>query len=251
VLEIPCSKSQGDPEVGNTWHFENGSEAGLKFFADGPLVGQPGTHFNYSTQGYTLVGCAIEGASGEKYADYVREHVLVHHVDSPNAVGWARTDGLRAWVATWNNGRRGRCGHGGTQQGTSTMMLIAPDARAGVVVLANSDAAGASELASKLLKIVLGLPLGNHKEIAMDPKLYYNYVGSYEVTSVVIHVVREGDHLFTQINGQKNEIFPVSVRDCFSKAFDYRITFVSDGNGRASELIMHEGGIDLTAIRIK
>jgi len=38
---------------------------------------QPGTHFNYSTQGYTLVGCAIEGASGEKYADYVRDHVLV------------------------------------------------------------------------------------------------------------------------------------------------------------------------------
>jgi serine beta-lactamase-like protein LACTB, mitochondrial len=77
VPEIPYSKSQSDTEVGNTRHFENGIEAGLKFFADDPLVAQPGTHFNYSTQGYTLVGCAIEGASGEKYADYVREHVLV------------------------------------------------------------------------------------------------------------------------------------------------------------------------------
>ena len=77
VPETPYSESQSDPEVGNTRHFENGIEAGLKFFANDPLVAQPGTHFNYSTQGYTLVGCAIEGASGEKYADYVREHVLV------------------------------------------------------------------------------------------------------------------------------------------------------------------------------
>jgi integrase len=39
------------------------------------------------------------------------------------------------------------------------MMLIAPDARAGVVVLINPDAAGASELASQLLEIVLGKTL--------------------------------------------------------------------------------------------
>jgi CubicO group peptidase (beta-lactamase class C family) len=63
--------------VGNTRYFEDGSEGGLKLFANDPLVAQPGTHFNYSTQGYTLIGCAIEGASGEKYADYVRESVLV------------------------------------------------------------------------------------------------------------------------------------------------------------------------------
>ncbi len=56
VPETPYSKSQSDPEVGNTRHFENGIEGGLKFFADDPLVAQPGTHFNYSTQGYTLVG---------------------------------------------------------------------------------------------------------------------------------------------------------------------------------------------------
>jgi CubicO group peptidase (beta-lactamase class C family) len=77
VPELPYSVSQTDPEVGNTRHFEDGIEGGLKFFANDPLVAQPGRHFNYSTQGYTLVGCAIEGASGEKYADYVRESVLV------------------------------------------------------------------------------------------------------------------------------------------------------------------------------
>jgi len=67
---------QEDLEGGNTKHFDNGIEAGLKFFENDPLVAQPGTHFHYSTQGYTLVGCAIEGASGEKYTDYVRESVF-------------------------------------------------------------------------------------------------------------------------------------------------------------------------------
>jgi serine beta-lactamase-like protein LACTB len=76
VPETPYSESHSDPEVGNTRHFENGIEAGLKFFANDPLVAQPGKHFNYSTQGYTLVGCAIEGASGERYADYVHDHIL-------------------------------------------------------------------------------------------------------------------------------------------------------------------------------
>ena len=130
------------------------------------------------------------------------------------------------------------------------MMLIAPNARAGVVVLTNSDSVGASELASKLLEIVLGLPPRDPKEIAVDAKLYDGYVGRYEVTSVVISIVREGNHLFMQING-KDEIFPESARDYFSKTFGSQITFVTDSNGRATGLMLHEGGTDLYAKRIE
>ena len=68
------------------------------------------------------------------------------------------------------------------------MMLIAPDARAGVVVLINSDAAGASPLATRLLEIVLGLPPRVRTEITVDPKLYENYIGGYEATSVVMNI---------------------------------------------------------------
>jgi serine beta-lactamase-like protein LACTB, mitochondrial len=70
------SESQDDAEVGNIRHFLNPIQAGLDFFKNDPLVAKPGTEFHYSTQGYTLVGCAIEGASGEKYVDYVRENIL-------------------------------------------------------------------------------------------------------------------------------------------------------------------------------
>ncbi|MGH9644708.1 MAG: serine hydrolase domain-containing protein, partial [Terriglobales bacterium] len=52
------SDSQDDPEVGNTKHFANSIQAGLDFFKNDPLVSKPGTEFHYSTQGFTLVGCA-------------------------------------------------------------------------------------------------------------------------------------------------------------------------------------------------
>jgi serine beta-lactamase-like protein LACTB len=70
------SESQDDPEGGNTMHFDNPIQGGLNFFATDPLVAQPGIKFHYSTPGFTLIGCAIEGASGEKYVDFVRSNVL-------------------------------------------------------------------------------------------------------------------------------------------------------------------------------
>jgi len=88
---------------------------------------------------------------------------------------------------------------------------------------------------------VLGLPPRDHKEITVDANVYDGYDGSYEVSSFVITVVPDGNHLFAQMNGNKYEIFPESVRDYFFKAFDSQITFVTDANGRATELIFQEG----------
>ena len=145
----------------------------------------------------------------------------------------------------------GDVGHGGSQQGTSAMILIAPDARAGVVVLINSDAAGASELASQLLEIVLGLPPGDHKEITVDPKLYDSFIGTYEMDDFRVTFAREDDRLFARLNGQKIQVFPESNHDYFFKAFDAQITFATDGNGRATELTWHEGGTDIYLNRIE
>jgi len=69
--------SQEDPEVGNIRHFDSPIDGGLNFFKNDPLVAQPGTKFNYSTHGFTVAGCAIEGASGQKYVDFVRDNVLL------------------------------------------------------------------------------------------------------------------------------------------------------------------------------
>jgi|ERR1035438_2531841 CubicO group peptidase (beta-lactamase class C family) len=45
--------------------------------------------------------------------------------------------------------------HSGSQQGTSTFVMIVPERRAGVVVLINLEDGHASDLATELMKIVL------------------------------------------------------------------------------------------------
>ncbi len=70
------SDSNDDPEIGNIKHFDDPIRGGLSFFANDPLVAKPGAKFSYSTQGYTVAGCALEGASGAKYVDYMRQNVF-------------------------------------------------------------------------------------------------------------------------------------------------------------------------------
>ena len=70
------SDREDDREIGNTHHFWDGIAGGLSFFAFDTLVAQPGTQFHYSTQGYTLIGCAIAHAAGAAYTDFVQENVF-------------------------------------------------------------------------------------------------------------------------------------------------------------------------------
>jgi len=58
-----------------TTHYDSLATA-LEIFKDDALVREPGTGFTYSTFGYTLLGVAIEGASGMRYTDYMRTNVF-------------------------------------------------------------------------------------------------------------------------------------------------------------------------------
>ncbi len=62
-------------EMFSTVHYVNVTD-GLSAFKDDPLVFEPGTKFLYSTYGYSVLGCVIEGASGEKFPEYMAQHVF-------------------------------------------------------------------------------------------------------------------------------------------------------------------------------
>jgi serine-type D-Ala-D-Ala carboxypeptidase/endopeptidase len=87
----------------------------------------------------------------------------------------------------------------------------------------------------------------------IDPKVFDGYVGSYQLApNFSITITREGDHLFEQTANQPRfEIFPESNKDYFLKVVDIQITFVTDGQGRATELILHHGGADQHAKRVE
>jgi serine beta-lactamase-like protein LACTB, mitochondrial len=229
IRHYKAGENQEDLEGGNTKHFDDTIQAGLNFFKDDPLVAQPGTAFHYSTQGYTLVGCVIEGASGAKYLDFMRHNVLVpaqmeqtqadnrfaiipyrtrfyakkdsgavlnaDFLDSSYKIpggGWLSSaeDMAKFEVAILNDKLIRRAtrdlmwtplkpsngsedtyglgwdwekhnehdvagvGHTGGQQGTSTAFVIAPDLRAGVVVLTNLENQDPEVLAREILNIL-------------------------------------------------------------------------------------------------
>jgi hypothetical protein len=95
-------------------------------------------------------------------------------------------------------------------------------------------------------------PTKEHKEVVIDPKILDNYVGSYELSpNFILTVTREGDHLFTQATGQgKVEVFPENDHDFFLKVIDAQITFETDSQGKATGLVLHQGG-DHPAHRIQ
>jgi CubicO group peptidase (beta-lactamase class C family) len=60
----------------NSTRFYSGVAEGLDMFKGDPLLSEPGTKYNYTTHGYSVLGCVVEGASGQKFADFVSENVF-------------------------------------------------------------------------------------------------------------------------------------------------------------------------------
>jgi serine-type D-Ala-D-Ala carboxypeptidase/endopeptidase len=146
--------------------------------------------------------------------------------------------------------------HNGGTGGYRSFMGFDPKARTGVVVLSNAEtAAGVDDIGRHLLDASVPLikPPKAHKEIAIDPKLFDGYVGAYQLApNFILTVTRDGDHFITQATGQGPvEIFAETEHDYFAKVVDAQITFVTDGQGRATELILHQGGLDHDAPRVE
>jgi CubicO group peptidase (beta-lactamase class C family) len=62
-------------DIFNREHYASVEAALVRFAADS-LLARPGTAVAYSNAGYTLLACAIEGAAGVTYDDYLREHIF-------------------------------------------------------------------------------------------------------------------------------------------------------------------------------
>jgi len=221
--------SKGDIPDDSAKHFASMEES-LQIFASDPLVAKPGTKFHYSTYGYTVLGCVLEGATSEKYVDYVKENIFEpagmvetqaddffaivphrsrwYHKDKGGVVQnagvldssykipggglissaddmaqfeiavmankllkpatrdlmWTpqkTADGSQnGYALGWGTQKKyglALVEHTGGQQGTSTSIILAPERRAGIVVLANMDNVDSAALSTEILKIVLDL----------------------------------------------------------------------------------------------
>jgi CubicO group peptidase (beta-lactamase class C family) len=65
------------PGVWQSFHYKYSTDSLIRLFKDKPYDFPPGKGWNYSNSGYYLLGMIIEKASGKKYADYLREQIII------------------------------------------------------------------------------------------------------------------------------------------------------------------------------
>jgi CubicO group peptidase (beta-lactamase class C family) len=91
------------------------------------------------------------------------------------------------------------------------------------------------------------------REVRLDSALYDRLTGDYELApEFIITILSRGDMLFAQATGQPEfELFAESETRFFLKVVDAQIDFIVDAAGRVTGLVLHQGGRDLPAKRIR
>lgn len=100
---------------------------------------------------------------------------------------------------------------------------------------------------------VVEAPPERRAAVPIDPTLVDACVGQYElITGIIIAVRREGDHLAAQAAGQRRvEVFASSATEFFAGPAGPRYTFLKDEAGIVTGLVLHQGGWDLPARRLR
>jgi hypothetical protein len=156
--------------------------------------------------------------------------------------------------------------HGGGIEGFNTELEYYPDDKLTVVVLRNVNAPGPppTEIANKLAAVARGDAVTlqtERREITLDPKILNRYVGAYQFPSPPVPnppagpamlITLEGDRLVSKLGNQPPvPIFAESETKFFAKVVDSQIEFPRvESDGKASQLILHQGGRDVTAPRL-
>jgi hypothetical protein len=161
------------------------------------------------------------------------------------ALGWHVTTKGDSEIV-WHNGGTG---------GYRSFIGFDPKKQAGVVVLSNlSMEGGVDDIGRHLLdpSVALAAAAKERKEIAVDAKVLEGLTGRYELApGFILTVTREGNRLMTQATGQsKVEVFAESPTEFFLKVTDAQLTFQTDESGRATGLVLHQGGRNIPAKRI-
>lgn len=177
-----------------------------------------------------------------------KTHRVQQQTDAPDAViaiGWHVLKRNGTEIVT----------HSGGTGGFRSFIGLIQSKRLGVVVLSNSENS-IDDIGLHLLDrrnpLANPTPPKQRKAIQLDPKHYDVYVGRYELApNFILTITKEQNRLFAQATGQvKVELFPETATQFFITEVDAQITFVTDKQGRTTQLILHQAGQQIPAKKL-
>lgn len=149
--------------------------------------------------------------------------------------------------------------HGGGTYGFSSYIAVDAKNKKGAFLVNNSGQETGSVFLESVAfnflqpKFPIKKPKPAKTEITLSEKILQTYVGEYQLApNFSIVVTNEGGKLFTQATGQeKIEIFAEREDEFFLKVIEASLSFTKDESGKISGLILHQGGRDVSAKKIK
>jgi CubicO group peptidase (beta-lactamase class C family) len=157
--------------------------------------------------------------------------------------------------------------NGGTKTFLSQMVLL-PEKKLGVVVLANADTAGpvVYETAEEILRLALQVRAGitppptppRRPEVVLPPATLEAYAGDYSLMGTLAHLERHGNRLTYRFLGYRLELVPVSATDFRAEysilgLFSVPIPFPPVEFARVGQrtlLLMRDRGVAVTGEKI-
>jgi CubicO group peptidase (beta-lactamase class C family) len=198
-----------------------------------------------------LPASALATADGKTLPAAIAKTHEIHAEVGPGmhiALNWFHYDQTGSY---WHNGGTG---------GFSSYAIFNPEKDFAVIVL-SCTAPDADSFTDKLgmhiAQRLSGLPAiaiyrEMPKEAAIDPKVLDGLVGSYALApTFVLTFTKEDGKFYTQATGQpKFEVFAKSDKEFFLKVVDAQLTFITGPDGKATAVILHQGGRDQEAKRV-
>jgi CubicO group peptidase (beta-lactamase class C family) len=289
----------------------------------------PGTKWNYSGGGYTIMQQMVIDATGEPYPKFLQGTVLgpvgmkhstyqqplptamvpmaaspyledgkaepggAHTYPEMAAAGlWTTPSDLCLWLLEMQHSLHGGAGHvlsqataqemvtpgkgdwglglqiggstankyfahGGSNVGFESFFVAYEGSGDGAAVMTNGQAG--YMLANEVIRSIATVykwpdfKVTERSQVSVDPAVLAKYPGTYQVApGFAIKVTLAGDHLMAEGPGQPTfRLYAATPTRFFVTVMNAEIEFVPENSGEVNALVLHQGGRDMRAPKVK
>ena len=148
--------------------------------------------------------------------------------------------------------------HNGGTGGYRTFIGFEPSRKTGVVVMTNTGGAGADDIGFHILNPALPLapkpaPPKQRTAIELAPDVLARYVGTYQLApNFTLEITLKDGALWVHPTNQATlRLWPETETDFFLKELDAQLSFVRDAQGTVTAAVLHQGGQDQKAPKVR